>query len=219
MKRSRNRDATKGAILRASLACLAAEGADEFSLVTVAELAGVNRSTVYDYYETRENLIRETRDWMSGELFNAVFGDIKMSDERPFEGIDVLALNARLAKFAMDNPELCQVWLTHVLSMPNPAQDPFWREYEGALERFARTDAAQPDVDAEVFTVILLAGTFIWPILVRARTRSTKKMHDESQRYLREWHRLALFGVSRPESFPELVKSVQSARPSKKKAR
>jgi len=209
MKRSRNPDATKAAIMNASLSCLAAEGIDEFSLVTVAELAGVNRSTVYDYYETRENLIRETREWMSARLFKGVFGDIEALGERPFEGIDVLALNARLSKFAMDNPELCQVWLTHVLSMPNPAQDPFWREFEGALERFAQTDAAQPDLDAEIFTVILLAGTFIWPILVRARTHSTKKMHDEAQRFLRQWHRLALFGVSRPEYFPDLVKNAQ----------
>lgn len=212
MRRARNPDATKHAILRASLSCLADQGTDEFSLVTVAEVAGVNRSTVYSYYDTRDSLLRATMEWMSGELLGAVFGSLKLGGERPFDGIDVLALNTRLTKFAMDNPELCQVWLHQVLAMPNPSDDPFWRKYEGALERFAATDAAQPGVDAEVFTVILLAGTFIWPIMARSRTRSTKRMHEESQRFLREWHRLALYGVAKPESFPQLARSARPRR-------
>jgi AcrR family transcriptional regulator len=210
MVQSRNPEATKLAILNACLSSLAAGGPDGVSLIAVARTADVNRSTVYDYYRTRENLIAETTAWISNRLFRAVFGELETLGERPFENTDVLELNRRLVNFSMANPELCRVWLMQVLAMPDPTCDPFWREYEGSVERFASTEVAQRNIDPEVYTVLILAGAFLWP--VRARTRNGKTMlAAEAERFLQESIRLALYGALRPEFFPDLAKAV--ARP------
>ena len=52
-------------------------------------------------------------------------------------------LTDRLANFAMEDPELCRIWLVQVLSSPDPTRDRLWKEYEGSTARFARTKLAQ----------------------------------------------------------------------------
>ena len=210
MGRPRNPEATKLTILEACLSCLASGGSDGVSLLQVTKIAGVNRSTIYDYYKNRENLIDQTIAWISGRLFRAVFGELETLGERPFENVDVVELNRRLVNFAMANPELCRVWLMQVLAMPDPTVDPFWREYEGSIERFARTEAARPNIDAEVFSVINLASAFLWPL--RARAQSGRSGFERAaKRFVHEMVRLALYGAVMPESFPELAKVAAEA--------
>src|ERR1700751_4782962 len=142
-RRPRDPEGTREAILEAARTRLAADGPEGLSLSEVAHLAGVNRGTAYQHFETREKLIQATAEWVSDKLFRAVFGDPETIGERRVEQVDVAELTDRLASFAMDNPELCRVWLLQLLASPDPASDPFWKEYEGSLARFARTELAQ----------------------------------------------------------------------------
>src|SRR5579864_9514815 len=153
-RRPRDPDATREAILEAARTRLAIDGPEGLSLSEVAHLAGVNRGTAYQHFETREKLIKATAEWVSDKLFRAVFGDPETIGERRVEQVDIAELTDRLANFAMDNPELCRVWLLQVLSSPDPASDPFWKEYLGSQARFAKTELAQDDIDSEVISVI-----------------------------------------------------------------
>jgi AcrR family transcriptional regulator len=200
-RRARNPDATKKAILEASVACLAASGPEGVTLSDVAQQAGVNRSTAYEYFETRENLIKETREWASDKLFRAVFGDPVTLGKREVEKVDMLELIERIATFAMSNADLCRVWLMQVLSLPDPNMDPFWKEYEGGSARFAKTNHAQKGMDAEVFTVIQLAGALL--------------LRDQVQKYVRECIRFAFYGSVRPDYYPGLVERLQLPEPAK----
>jgi len=94
----------------------------------------------------------------------------------------------------MDNPDLCRVWLLQVLASSDPARDPFWRHYVGALKRFARTDMAKPGIDAEVLSVIVVAGTFLWPVWAHAATLGPVQRRAAAERYSRELLRLSLHG-------------------------
>src|SRR5246127_761129 len=120
-RRPRDPEATREAILEAARTRLAIDGPEGLSVSEVAHLAGVNRGTAYQHFETRENLIKATTDWVSDKLFRAVFGDPATVGERQIEQVDVAGLTDRLADFAMDNPELCRVWLMQVLSSPSPS--------------------------------------------------------------------------------------------------
>ena len=72
------------------------------------------------------------------------------------QGFSVVDVGERLASFAMDNPELCRVWLLQILASPDPSADRFWSEYVGSLKRFAATDLAvavgveRPEIDLVV---------------------------------------------------------------------
>jgi AcrR family transcriptional regulator len=203
-RRPRDPEATREAILEAARTRLAVDGPEGLSLSEVAHLAGVNRGTAYQHFETREKLIKATADWVGDKLFRAVFGDPETVGERRVDEVDVAALTDRLANFAMDNPELCRVWLLQVLSSPDPASDPFWKEYEGSHARFADTDLAQQNVDVEVLSVIMLAGAFMWPVWARAHASSDKERRELAHRFSQECLRISMYGSMRAERFPDI---------------
>lgn len=185
-RRVRDPVATRETILDAASNLLAKDGVEGVSLSAVAHLASVNRGTAYQHFETREKLIEATIQWVSDKLFHAVFGDPETIGERRVEEVDVSSLTDRLCDFAMENPEICRVWLQQVLASPDPSQDPFWREYCGSLQRFAATDLAQPGVDSEVLSVLNLAGVFFWPILARAHAANDQERGELTRRFSHE---------------------------------
>jgi AcrR family transcriptional regulator len=210
-RRPRDPDATREVILEAARTLLAKDGPEGISLSEVAHLAGVNRGTAYQHFETREKLIEATVEWASDKLFRAAFGDPETIGERRVEEVDIAGMTERLAAFAMENHELCRVWLMQVLASPDPSQDPFWREYCGSLERFAASDLAVPGIDAEVLSVMNLAGIFLWPIWARAHAENDAGRAALSQRFARETLRLSMYGSLRAEAYPGIAERLRRA--------
>jgi AcrR family transcriptional regulator len=205
-RRARDPAATRAAILEAASNLLAKDGPEAVSLSAVAHLAGVNRGTAYQHFETREKLVEATIDWVSDRLFRAVFGDPETIGERQVEEVDIAGLGDRLVDFAMDHPELGRVWFQQVLASPDPANDPFWREYCDSFGRFAATDLAEPGVDHEVVAVMMLAGVFFWPIWAQAHAEDAKTRARLARRFADEMLRLSIHGTMRAEAFPEIAK-------------
>ncbi len=210
-RRRRDPERTREAILEAARTRLAKDGPEGLSLSEVAHLAGVNRGTAYQHFETREKLIKATAQWVSDKLFRSVFGDPATVNERRVEQVDVADLTDRLANFAMDNPELGRVWLLQVLSSPDPASDLFWKEYEGSLARFARTNLAQDNIDTEVLSVIMLAGAFLWPVWARAHGKGNKDRRRLAYRFAQECLRLCMYGSLRSKHYPRIAERLKSA--------
>jgi len=204
-RRSRDPAATREAILEAARTLLAKDGPEGISLSEVAHLAGVNRGTAYQHFETREKLIEATADWVSDKMFRTVFGDPETIGERRIELVDIADTTDRLANFAMENPELCRIWLVQILSSPDPMADPFWREYEGSLQRFANSDLAQDGVDAEALSVLMLAGAFLWPVWARSHARSEEERRGLAHRMAQESLRLCMFGSMQSARFPQIA--------------
>lgn len=202
--KKRDPERTREAILDAAREVLAQDGKEGLSVARVAQRAKVNRGTAYQHFQTREQLIEATAAWVSEKLHRAVFGDPEVATEVPAENINIESVNTQLAQFAMENPELGGVWLFEVLSSRRPANDTFWRTYESKFEQFAKTPFAQPDIDVEVLSVLILAGSFIWPVWARAHARTSSERQEMSARFSREILRLCLHGTLRPELYAEL---------------
>ena len=203
-RRKRDPEGTREAILEAARQVLAQDGKEGVSVAQVAQRAGVNRGTAYQHFQTREQLIDATVLWVSEKLCRAVFGPPEIADNQSVESIDVEGVAEHLTEFAIENPEVCRIWLFEVLSSQRPADDPFWQHYVSGFERFAKTELAQPGIDAEVVSVLLLAGTFLWPIWARAHTSTSRARQRMAKRFSREVLRMALHGNLRPERYPDL---------------
>jgi AcrR family transcriptional regulator len=205
-KRVRRRDpqGTREAILDAAREVLAQDGKEGLSVAQVAQRAGVNRGTAYQHFQTRDQLLEATAAWVSDKLYNAVFGDPALARDQPVETINVEDVNSQLAEFAMENPALGRIWLFEVLSSRRPANDPFWRQYASNLQRFAETELAQPDIDVEVLAVLILAGSFIWPVWARANARTAKERQKMARRFSREILRLCLHGTLNRKKYAAL---------------
>jgi AcrR family transcriptional regulator len=211
-RRPRDPEATREVILEAARTLLAKDGPEGLSLSEVAHLAGVNRGTAYQHFETREKLIEATVAWASDKLFRAAFGNPETIGERRVEEVDIAGMTERLAAFAMENHELCRVWLMQVLASPDPSQDPFWREYCGSLERWAATDQAVPGIDAEVLSVMNLAGIFLWPIWARAHAETDSGRAALAKRFADETLRLSMYGSLRAEAYPGIASRLRGLR-------
>lgn len=212
-RRARDPQATREDILEAARTLLAKNGPEGVSLSGVALLAGVNRGTAYQHFETREKLIEATLAEVSDRMFRAVFGDPETIGERQVEQVDMVDVTERLASFAMENPELGRIWLLQVLASPDPSRDPFWREYEGSIARFAKTSLAQPGVDSEVLAVITLGSNFLWPVWGRAHSQTDDERRDLAHRFANEMLRLSMYGTLQAAKYPDIAAQLMKSGP------
>jgi AcrR family transcriptional regulator len=207
-RRKRDPQSTREAILEAARQQLSQDGKEGVSVAQVAQRAGVNRGTAYQHFQTREQLIEATAAWVSEKLYRSVFGDPAVAADPPLDSGNIRAVTEHLAEFAMENPEIGRVWLFELLSSRRPTNDPFWQQYVSNFERFAKSPLAQPGIDAEVMSVLLLAGAFLWPVWARAHARSAKERQQMAKRFSREVLRLCLHGTLKPEKYTDLEELV-----------
>jgi AcrR family transcriptional regulator len=212
-RRSRDPVATRAVILEAACRLLAKDGPEGISLSEVALLAGVNRGTAYQHFETREKLIEATLHHVSEQMFRAVFGDPETIGERQIEHVDMVDVTEKLAHFAMENTELCRVWLLQILSSPEPTRDPFWREYAGSIARFAQTDLAKPNIDVEVWSIITLAGNFLWPVWARSHSQDDGERKALAHRFAQEMLRLSMYGTLNEQKLPQVAAQLRGNSP------
>jgi AcrR family transcriptional regulator len=209
-RRPRDPVATREVILEAARALLARDGPEGLSVSAVAALAGVNRGTAYQHFETREKLAEATTQSVSDQLFHAAFGDPETVRERRVEEVDVWKLTTTLADFAVDNPVLCRIWFLQVLASDEPAQDPFWRQYVESLRRFAQTELAEPGIDSDVMSMLMLAGNFLWPVWAKTHEKSEEERRILARRFSTECLRLSLHGSMKAEHFPDIVEQLDA---------
>jgi AcrR family transcriptional regulator len=210
-RRKRDPEGTRELILEAACEMLAQDGKEGVSVAQVAQRAGVNRGTAYQHFQTREQLIEATAAWVSDKLYYAVFGDPAVPRTKPADDRGIEAITEHLAEFAMENPEIGRIWLFELLSSKKPGSDPFWQRYVSSFTEFAQTEVAQPDIDTEVASVLMLAGAFLWPVWARAHSRTTKERQHMAKRLSREILRMSLHGTLRPEKYPELDARVKKS--------
>ena len=208
LRRPRDPVATRKVILEAARTLLAVDGPDGMSVSAVAALAGINRGTAYQHFSTREQLVEATTKSVSDELFHAAFGDPATAKDRRIEEVDITKLTTTLADFAVDNPALCRVWFLQLLASEAPAQDPFWREYSDSLRRFAETELAEPGIDCDVFSLLMLAGNFLWPVWTRSHEKTAEERRVLARQFSVECLRLSMHGTMRVDRFPEIEKLV-----------
>jgi AcrR family transcriptional regulator len=194
LSRKRDPGGTHELILAAARQTLAKDGEEGLSIDQVAERAGVNRSTAYQHFPTRDRLIEATVASVSDSLCEAVFGDIEKNEPSQ---LSMFGAIEHIAQFTMQHPELGCVWLTHVLSSGRPASDRFFRLYVSHIEAFAETEYAQPGIDVEAHAVMMLAATFLWPVWARAHRLNPDEREQMAQRFTREVLRLSLQGVQK----------------------
>src|ERR1700761_4628521 len=115
-RRKRDPEGTRELILEAAREMLAQDGKEGVSVAQVAQLAGVNRGTAYQHFQTREQLIEATVAWVGANLCKVVFDDPAMSRNQLVESNTIQSVAEHLVQFAMENQEVCRVWLFEVLS-------------------------------------------------------------------------------------------------------
>lgn len=198
--RPRRADAqeSRAALLRAARELVADRGMEALTIVAVAQRAGLNRSTAYQHFRSREDLVDAVRIEFGREV-HRIF-----SEPRPVgEQIDFFV------HYFRDHPDIARTWLFRLLSDRDEISRKGWGDYVTALERLAGSPRSQDGIDAEMLGVIGMTSALVWSLMARSRSNSEREAQAQTERFARELKRLFLYGALRPERWPELVEELE----------
>ena len=189
---------SRAALLTAARELMAERGPEALTVVAVAQRAGLNRSTTYQHFKSREQLLRAVEDAFAEEVRRM------FSQPRAFgEQVDFFIHYFRA------HPDTARMWMFRLLSNGKETPPEGWADYVSALERLGRSPRSQDGIDAEMLGIIGMSAALVWSLMVRQRTDSDEEARTETLRFAHELKRLFLFGALRPESCSELAAELE----------
>src|SRR5262245_55771208 len=148
--RRREPSITRRAILDAAEALMAERGPEGLSVSEVAHRAGVNRTTAYQHFRTREQVIAAVVARLSGEVKKILEAEMSLG-----ERID------HIVKLHLERPEIARLWLFQMLSASPLPHDESWQRFLKGLRTLAACERSQQGIDAEMLGFILLGATLV----------------------------------------------------------
>ena len=184
-------------ILAAAREVMAERGPEALTVSDVAHRAGINRTTAYQHFRTRDALV------------GAVVADL--ADEVTAMLVERLPIGERIdrmAHFFLQHPEVGRLVLHQMLSQ-KPIPQRAWDRDVGEIRNLAESDRGQDGVDSEMLGYILMCVGILWPLLARMEFDTDEAARHATTRLTREVKRLLLHGLLRPERWPELDAEVR----------
>ncbi len=197
--RRRDPAATREAILDAAEALMAERGPEGLTVSEVAHRAAVNRTTAYQHFRTREQVIEAVVRRLSADVKRILEADLSLG-----ERID------QIVDFHLNRPQMARLWLYQLLSDVPLPQDESWERFLTGMRTLAASDRTHAGIDAEMLGCILLGATLVWSLLARRGPKGKRGAKEAAERFTRELKRLLAFGVLKADGWPELVASIQS---------
>ena len=113
-----------------------------------------------------------------------------------------------MARFFVQHPEVGRLALHHLLA-ENPFPRAAWDLFVGQLEKLAKSDRAQDGIHSEMLGHILMAVGIMWGMQASAFYDDEAALAKATDALGRELKRLMLYGVLKPEAWPELTRVVE----------
>ncbi len=188
----RDPTATRRGILEAARELVSERGPDALTMSDVAHRASVNRVTLYQHFRTREDLLGAVTERVSEEVTGLL-----MTAAAPDQRVEFML------EYLLDHPEVGRLWIYGILSEIPVANPASWERYQHSIERFAASDAAAPDIDAEMLAHVLHSAVLLWSVRARSRIADPEERREQTRRYARELNRLLRHGAVRRDAIPE----------------
>jgi AcrR family transcriptional regulator len=187
---------SRTALLEAARKLFAERGPEALTVAAVARRAGLNRSTAYQHFRTRDQLVRAV-----GRAFADEVGAMFREPRRFGEQVDFFA------HYFTEHPDIARFWMFQLLS--GAGDDPAgWDDYVAALDKLSHSPRGREGIDAEMLGIIGMTSAMVWSLMARQRADGTDgedEVRQQTSRFARELKRLFLYGALRPEAWPELT--------------
>ncbi|HWU01890.1 MAG TPA: helix-turn-helix domain-containing protein [Novosphingobium sp.] len=187
-RRNRNYTQTHRSMIEQAVDLIARDGVDALSVAALAREAGMNRSTVYYHFESREALLAEVKAWSRDQLAMG-FHNVVERRQRA-DGI---------VEFVLGNPEIVKLWIDDFVA-PGDIRDryPQWDEMVARIDRTMRDLFPKADADAEVWGVMLLTASLIAPRVFKNSVSPGESDERIVERFGREQQLLMSLDLYRP---------------------
>jgi AcrR family transcriptional regulator len=179
-RRNKGFDDTHQEMIETAVRLISEKGTESLSIAAVARRMGINRTTVYYHFDSREALLKAVKVWSSAQLAKAV-NPIAPQTER----IDYIY------RFVLENPELIKLWIEDFVSGGDIRNSyPAWDALVEGIRANTAADGSHEAVDAEVYCVILLTSAFIGPRVFKNSVRPDEDIDTVVRRFRKEQQRL-----------------------------
>jgi AcrR family transcriptional regulator len=190
---------TRRRIIEAARRLMAERGPESLTVSAVAHAAAINRTTAYQHFRTRDELVRGVTE----ELIREVAAYLEA--QRPIvEHIDAIA------GYFLEHPELARLaihWLLSETPIPRAGMELFLQETRLLVEG----GGARDDADPEMLGHLMMGVALLWPLHARVEFEDAAARRAATARLARELKRVLLYGLLRPDAWPDLVGEVGSA--------
>jgi AcrR family transcriptional regulator len=185
-RRNRNFDDTHRILIEKAVELISERGAEAVSVSALARESGINRSTVYYHFESRDDLIEAVRNWSADQIALGVNPAVGQSERVSL-----------ITGFVIANPEVTKLWIDEFIAAGDIRDRyPMWDAMVAGIGRLLEDDSLGP-VDAEVFCTILLTGALIGPRVFRNSVSPEASDEDIVRRFTQEQLRLIrAYGLS-----------------------
>ena len=199
---------TRRRIVEAARRLMAERGPESLTVSAVAHAAAINRTTAYQHFRTRDDLVRAVTEELIGEVGSY------LATRRPIvEHIDAVAA------YFLEHPELARLalhWLLSESPIPRQGMQLFFQETRSLVE----SGGALGDADPEMLGHMMMGVAVLWPLHARIEFEDAAARSKATARLARELKRVLLYGLLRPEEWPQLVAEVErEPGPSPRRAR
>lgn len=175
-RRNKGFDETHQELIETAVRLISEKGVDALSIAALSRAMGINRTTVYYHFESREALLAAVKEWSSAQLARG------MEVEAP--RLDRIG---NIAHFVLENPDLIKLWIDDFISGGDIRKSyPRWDELvDGVRRRFAHLPPEQ-EVDAEVYCVLMLTSAIIGPRVFHNGVAPRAAVDSIAERFIRE---------------------------------
>lgn len=191
-RRNRNFEETHRMLIETAVEVISRDGLDSLSVSALARETGINRSTVYYHFDSRDALIVAVKSWSARQLVTRYQHDADRNER----------LGATIS-FLLDRPEVARLWIEDLLEPGDiRVRYPEWDQLLGGLAKRMRLAEGLGDVDIEVFCSMLLTAIFVAPRIFKNSIRPDENNGAIVARFAREQHRVLTQLGFYPEPVP-----------------
>jgi AcrR family transcriptional regulator len=183
---------TRERIVTAARRLMGERGPESLTVSAVAHAAGINRTTAYQHFRTRDELVRAVTELLIQEA-----GAFLATMRPMIEHVDAII------DYFFEHPEFARLaiyWLLSDTPIPREGMELLRNETRQAVAEGGRAGA-----DAEMLGHLLGGVAVLWPLSARIEFEDPAERRAATARLTRELKRLLLYGLLRPEQWPSLV--------------
>jgi AcrR family transcriptional regulator len=193
--------ASRKALVAAARELFAERGPDGLTIVEVAKSAGLNRSTAYQHFRSREELTQAVAEDFAMELREMLAEPRDLAEQIEF-----------FVHYFQEHPDIARLWMFHLLTGRSRPREG-WGDYIDSLEQLASRPHSLPGIDAEMLGVIGLTSALVWSVMAQQHAGSEETARAETDRFAAELGRLFLTGTRRPEHLPPTATQKRTPEP------
>ena len=186
-RRNKAFDETHVARIDTAVRLVSEKGIEALALSEVAREAGVNRTTVYYHFDSREALVSAVREWSASQLA-AAFQPVSSPAERI----------RYITRFVLENPEVIAMWTEDFLAPGRIVERyPEWAALVDGVGAQLRTRPETAAIDPEVYCTLLLTWAMIGPRVYGNSVRPELSLDEKVERITRsQLKMLQLHGIA-----------------------